>query len=261
MSAARLVTTDVSVSLGGKSVVQHASLRLEAGHFVALVGPNGAGKTSLLRAIAGLIPATGTIMLEGKNLSDLSMRERAKRIAYLPQGHAVHWPLAARDVVALGRYPHGVNDPARMLAPDLAIVREAMARTHTLEFADRPVQSLSGGEKARVMLARVFAMHAPLLLADEPTAALDPHHQIAIMQALKDEAKAGSLVIAVTHDIGLAARLADALILIDKGRIMAQGAPEAVLTPENLADVYGINAYIARHDGQPVILPWGITSP
>jgi iron complex transport system ATP-binding protein len=148
-----------------------------------------------------------------------------------------------------------------MQAPDIAIVHEAMARTDTLDFADRPVQALSGGEKARVMLARVFAMHAPLLLADEPTAALDPHHQLTIMQALKDEARAGALVIAVTHDIGLAARLADTLVLIDRGRITAQGTPEAVLTPENLANVYGINAYITRHDGQPVILPWGITAP
>lgn len=261
MSAARLVTTDVSVILGGKTVVQNATLACDAGQFVALVGPNGAGKTSLLRAIARLVPATGKIVIEGQTLASLSIRERAKLIAYLPQGHAVHWPLAARDIVALGRYPHGVNDPARMQAADRDIVNQAMARTQTLDFADRPVQSLSGGEKARVMLARVFAMQAPLLLADEPTAALDPRHQIAIMQALKDESGRGALVIAVTHDIGLAARLADTLILMDKGQIVAQGTPDTVLTPDSLAEVYGISAYIARHDGQPVIVPWGITTP
>ena len=262
MSAApvRLLVEHLNVSLGGKSVVQEACLACQAGQFIALVGPNGAGKTSLLRAIAGLVPATGKIMIEGEALASLPIRARARHIAYLPQGHAVHWPLASRDIVALGRYPHGVNDPARMQEPDLEIVNQAMARTQTLEFADRPVQSLSGGEKARVMLARVFAMQAPLLLADEPTAALDPRHQIAIMQALKEEAKRGALVIAVTHDIGLAARLADTLILMDKGRISAQGRPDDVLTPDNLANIYGIEAYIARHDGQSVIMPWG-TAP
>lgn len=251
-----LVTDNLTVRLGGIDVVRDASLRLDAGHFVALIGPNGAGKTSLLRAIAGLVASVGKVTVDGAPLAGLSMRERARRIAYLPQGHAVHWPLNARDVVALGRYPHGVNDPARMREPDIAIVHAAMVRTDTAGFARRPVQSLSGGEKARVMLARVFATQASILLADEPTAALDPHHQIAIFQTLKDEAARGRLVVAVTHDIGLAARLADTLILIDRGRIVAQGTSEEVLTENRLADVYGISAYCGRHDDQPVIVPW-----
>lgn len=252
-----LAIAGLGLRLAGVEVLHDLSLTLEAGHLVALVGPNGAGKTSLIRAVAGLVATSGTILLDGAPLDGLSMRDRARRIAYLPQGHAVHWPLSARDVVALGRYPHGVNDPARMPGPDSAIVDGAMARTGTQHLAARAVQTLSGGEKARVMLARVLAVQAPLLLADEPTAALDPRHQIAIMQTLKDEATRGALVIAATHDIGLAARLADRVVLMEAGRIMAHGRPDEVLTERALAEVYGITAYVARHEGQPVIMPWG----
>lgn len=256
MTAPHVCVSGLGVRLGGVDVVQGANLELAGGQLVALIGPNGAGKTSLLRALAGLTPASGSLHVQGKPLEALSIRERARHIAYLPQGHAVHWPLPARDIVALGRYPHGVTDPARLSASDAAIVEAAMTRTRTLEFADRPVQNLSGGERARVMLARVFAVQAPVLLADEPTAALDPRHQIAIMQALKDETGCGALVVAVTHDIGLAARLADRVILMDHGRIVAQGRPMEVLTPEHLDTVYGIRAHISEHEGQPLVVPW-----
>jgi iron complex transport system ATP-binding protein len=247
---------DVGVRLGGVAVVEAAGLSFRAGQFVALIGPNGAGKTSLLRAIAGLVPATGRIRIGGRDLGAMSLRDRAKAIAYLPQGHAVHWPLTARDAVALGRYPHGVDDPTRMRASDAAIVDDCMARTDTMPFAARAVQTLSGGERARVMLARVLAVKAGIVLADEPTAALDPLHQLGIMEALKTEASRGALVVAVTHDIGLAARLADRLILMDGGRIVAQGPPVDVLTDENLRRVYRVKAYLAEYEGKPVIVPW-----
>lgn len=251
-----LAAEDVGVAYGGCPVVTGASFGLDAGRLVALVGPNGAGKTTLLRALGGLAPSTGRIAVAGKDLSALAPPERARRIAFLPQGHVVHWPLSARDVVALGRYPHGVNDPARMGARDAAIVDEAMARTDATAFAGRQVTTLSGGERARVMLARVFAVGAPILLADEPTAALDPRHQIGIMIALKEEARRGALVIAVTHDLGLAARMADEVMVIDRGRIVARGAPRAVLTPTLLRDVYGVETLALEHEGEPVIVPW-----
>ncbi len=258
MSAAAqlLVAEDVGVAYGGCPVVTGASFGLDAGRLVVLVGPNGAGKTTLLRALGGLAPSTGRITIAGTDLAALAPPERARRIAFLPQGHVVHWPLSARDVVALGRYPHGVNDPARMGARDAAIVDEAMARTDATAFAGRQVTTLSGGERARVMLARVFAVGAPILLADEPTAALDPRHQIGIMAALREEARRGALVIAVTHDLGLAARMADEVMVIDRGRIVARGAPRTVLTLTLLREVYGVEALTLEHEGEPVIVPW-----
>ena len=161
---------------------------------MALVGPNGAGKTTLLRALAGLIPSDGAIQVGGEALSSLPLRERAKRFAYLPQGHIVHWPLPARDIVALGRFPHGVTDPARLAPRDVDAVLRAMQATDVVEFADRRVTELSGGERSRVALARVLAVEAPVILADEPTASLDPRHQIDVMKNLRtaaDDGRAG----------------------------------------------------------------------
>ncbi|MFN3567176.1 MAG: ABC transporter ATP-binding protein, partial [Burkholderiaceae bacterium] len=161
-----LVANSLSVAYGDKMVVRNVSFSLAPGRMVALIGPNGAGKTSLLRALAGLAPSTGTLTIDGRDAAQLAPRDRARRIAYLPQGHTVHWPLNARDVVALGRYPHGVSDPTRMGECDSAIVDEAMERTDATAFATRNILTLSGGERARVMLARVFAVEASVLLAD-----------------------------------------------------------------------------------------------
>ena len=254
----RIAAAGLGVVLGGTPILKNISLDLSGGRFVALIGPNGAGKTTLLRALAGLVPASGTITLDGTPLAAMSRRERARRIAYLPQGHHVHWPLAARDIVALGRFPHGVNDPATMGAPHAAIVDAAMARTGTAQFAERVIQTLSGGERARVMLARVLAVEAPVLLADEPTASLDPRHQLAVMQDLKAEARRGTLVIAVTHDLSLAARLADVVILMANGAIAAQGLPAEVFTPELLAAIYGIRAVRQEIDGETLLVPWEV---
>jgi len=254
--SAILEARGLSVSLSGQPIVRDVSLALPAGRLVMLIGPNGAGKTTLLRALAGLVPSTGDLRLEGMPLATLPRRTRAQRLAYLPQGHQVHWPLPVRDIVALGRLPHGADDPARLDPRDSAIVKAAMARTGTLDLADRPVQQLSGGERARVMLARVLAVEAPVLFADEPTASLDPRHQLGVMQDLKAEAKRGALVIAVTHDLALAARLADSVILMAEGRIAAEGAPEAVFTSENLAQVYGIRAIRQQIGGETLLVPW-----
>ena len=182
------------MTLSGRTVLSDVSLSLSSSHLVALVGPNGAGKTTLLRALAGLIPSSGTVHVGGEALSALSLRERAKRFAYLPQGHLVHWPLPARDIVALGRFPHGVTDPARLAPKDVDAVQRAMQATDVMEFADRPVTELSGGERSRVALARVLAVEAPIILADEPTASLDPRHQIDVMKSLRTAADTGVLV-------------------------------------------------------------------
>jgi iron complex transport system ATP-binding protein len=221
-----------------------------------LVGPNGAGKTTLLHGLAGLVSSSGTVEVNGDHLSSLPLRERAKRFGYLPQGHLVHWPLPAKDVVALGRYPHGATDPARLSPRDEAAVLRAMQATNVVEFSERPVTELSGGERSRVALARVLAVEAPIVLADEPTASLDPRYQIDVMINLRGAADRGVLVVVVTHDLGLAARFADTVLVLSDGRLVAQGKPAEALSEQVMADVFRISAYRADYRNEAVILPW-----
>jgi iron complex transport system ATP-binding protein len=252
-----LTAEKLNVALGGRSVLSDVSLSLSSGHLVALVGPNGAGKTTLLRALAGLIPSEGSIHVAGEALASLPLRERAKRFAYLPQGHIVHWPLPARDIVALGRYPHGVTDPARLTLRDSEAVLRAMQATDVVAFSDRRVTELSGGERSRVALARVLAVEAPVILADEPTASLDPRHQIDVMKNLRSAADKDVLVIVVTHDLGLAARFADHVMVLSEGRLASQGAPAEALSEQVMANVFRISAYRAEYQREAVIVPWG----
>ena len=251
-----LAAQQLEVKLSGRTVLHDVSLSLSSGHLVALVGPNGAGKTTLLRALAGLVSSTGTVEVAGDRLSSLALRERAKRFGYLPQGHLVHWPLPAKDVVALGRYPHGATDPARLSPRDEAAVLRAMQATNVVEFSERSVTELSGGERSRVALARVLAVEAPIVLADEPTASLDPRYQIDVMINLRGAADRGVLVVVVTHDLGLAARFADTVLVLSDGRLVAQGKPAEALSEQVMADVFRISAYRADYRNEAVILPW-----
>jgi iron complex transport system ATP-binding protein len=251
-----LTTRDLNVKLGGRAVLSDISFSMPSGQLVALVGPNGAGKTTLLRALAGLLPSGGAVDVGGEALSTLSLRDRAKRFGYLPQGHIVHWPLSAHDIVALGRYPHGATDPARLTPGDAEAVLRAMKAADVMEFSARRVTELSGGERSRVALARVFAVEAPVILADEPTASLDPRHQIDVMKALRAAADRGTLVIVVTHDLGLAGRFADSVLVLSQGRLLAQGAPADALSEQIMADVFRVSAYRAEHQRETVIVPW-----
>ena len=230
---------------------------------VAGAGPSGrAGRAERRRQdhaaarAGGLLPSDGEVQVGGDALAALSLRERAKRFAYLPQGHVVHWPLPARDIVALGRYPHGATDPARLSPRDTEAVLRAMQAVDVMEFAERPVTELSGGERSRVALARVLAVEAPVILADEPTASLDPRHQIDVMKNLRATADKGVLVIVVTHDLGLAARFADHVLVLREGRLVSQGAPAEALSEAVMADVFRISAYRAEYQREAVIVPW-----
>lgn len=254
--AVSLTIQNLSVPLGGRTVIHHISSKLEGGHLVALVGPNGVGKTTLLRAIAGLIASSGAIHVDGLALSDLPLRERAKIFGYLPQGHVIHWPLRVRDVVALGRFPHGATDPVRLPEADAVAVARAIKAADVTSLADRRVTELSGGERSRVALARVLAVEAPVVLADEPTASLDPRYQLDIMNVLRSVANGGSLVVVVTHDLSLAARFADTVLVLSDGRLVAQGSPEHALSETIMEDVFRVDSFRANFRDRSVILPW-----
>ncbi|WP_324741131.1 ABC transporter ATP-binding protein [Tsuneonella sp. CC-YZS046] len=250
------ITLDaVDVALGGRGVVKGASARLDPGQMIGIIGPNGAGKSTLVRAMLGLTPlAGGAILIDGQPIERIARRDIAAKLAYLPQGQTLHWPLSVERLVALGRLPH-LGPLSRITARDMAIVEQAMLRADVLELRRRSAIELSGGERARVMLARALAVGAPGLVADEPLASLDPGHQIDVMEMLAREAAHGALVIAVLHDLTMAARHCDRLLLIDKGRLVADGAPAHVLTPERLDAVYGIRALVQAAGSAPVIVP------
>ncbi len=251
----KLHAANVVVRLGDALIVDGAALDLRAGELTVLIGPNGAGKTTLMRALAGLVPAEGRIEIEGKPLAALTVRDRARRIAYLPQGHVFHWPMPVQAVIALGRYPYADAFSAVTDADRQAVAR-ALTATGTESFAHRAVTTLSGGERARVALARALACEAPIMLADEPTVSLDPRHQLVVMELLVRAAHDGGAVLAIGHDLALAARFADRIVIMDRGRLVADGSPREVLTVERIAAVFGVEAMIAedRSGTHPVLL-------
>jgi iron complex transport system ATP-binding protein len=246
---------DITVKLGGRHVLDRVSCTIPRGALVCLLGPNGAGKTTLLKAIAGLVPHAGRLTIEGREIATMTAVERARTFAYLPQGHVAHWPISAREAVAIGRIPHGAG-AGRLSASDTAAIDRALAATDATHLADRPITALSGGERGRVMLARALAVEAPVLLADEPIAALDPAHQLVVMALLARAATRGTTVIAAIHDLTLATRFGQACLVLSGGRLAGHGPPREVLGPELLADVFGIAALHLEHDGKPLVVPW-----
>jgi iron complex transport system ATP-binding protein len=250
----------VTVRRGPCPVVDAVSLRLGPGELVGLLGPNGAGKTTLMRAVLGLVPAEGGIALGDAPLGSLGPRARALRAAYLPQEREIAWPLAVEALVGLGRHPHRSRGAA--LSPaDRAAVETALARADAAHLRQRPATELSGGERARVLVARALAQDAPLLLADEPTAGLDPAHAIGLMETFASLARTGHGVLVSLHDLALAARHCHRIVLMEAGRIVADGPPEAVLTPGRLAATYGVTAHVARDAHGPIIVPTGRIRP
>lgn len=246
----------LGVTLGKRTVLREVTTSFAPGTLTGIVGPNGAGKSTLARAMLALVPATGRVLVDGGEARSLPRADLAKRIAYLPQGQTLHWPLSVERLVGLGRLPH-LGPMSRVAEGDAAAIQRAMARADVTALRDRIATELSGGERARVLLARALAVEAPGLIADEPLASLDPGHQIDVMDLLQAEARAGALVVAVLHDLTMAARYCDRLLLIDRGTVVADGPPAEVLTPANLRAVYGIDARVDTSGAWPNITTLG----
>lgn len=235
-----LVFDNVSVTFGPRKALDRVTAGLRAGTVTGIVGPNGAGKTTLLRAALGLQRlAQGAVRVLDKPLSGWSREGLARAMAYLPQGGEARWPMLATDVVLLGRLPYraGFSPPG---LDDRLAVDDALARCDASIFAARRMDELSAGERARVLFARALATGACILLADEPAAFLDPAHQIRLMELLKEEARRGTAVAVTLHDLSLAACHCDEILVLQEGRVAAEGAPESALSDDTLARVFRI---------------------
>ena len=256
-----LVADALSLRLGGKPVLDAVSAAFARGRVTAILGPNGAGKSTLLACLAGLrAPDAGAVLLSGVPRTSLHRRVLARLIGFLPQTADVHWDIDVATLVALGRFPH--RGRWGDSADDCAAVTRAMAATDVAQFGARSVTSLSGGERARVLLARVLAGEPDWLLADEPLANLDPAHQLDALDCLRGVAGAGAGVIVVLHDLNHAARVADDIVLMRDGRVIAQGAPQTVLTPPLIAATYGVETEIGTTpSGARVIVSTGRCAP
>jgi iron complex transport system ATP-binding protein len=241
-----LEATGLGFAYGPRTVLDQVSLAVGRGEMVAVIGPNGSGKTTLVRLLAAVLePQAGSVRLAGRPLAAYRRRELARRLAVVPQDAAVEFPFTALEVVLMGRAAH-LPPLAFPRAHDLAVAREAMSRLDVADVEERPLDRLSGGERQRVLLARALAQEPEALLLDEPTTHLDLRHQTAFHDVVRDLCRErGVAVVSVLHDLNLAAMYADRLVLLGRGRVLAAGAPAAVLTPETLADAFGTAVHVA----------------
>ena len=237
---------------GERRILDDIHVRFESGSVTAVLGPNGAGKSTLLASIAGLLkPASGAIHLDGQSTLTMNSLARARRIAFLPQSPEIAWPIDVETLVGLACIPfHGVTSSAE----DAAAVARAMESTHIAQWSKRIVTTLSGGERARSLLARIFAGEPQWILADEPFAGLDPSHQFEAADLLCAFARGGRGVVLTIHDLTLAARIADRIVILQDGRIVADGTPAEALTPAILRSVYDIDAEWLNPAGQAPLI-------
>ncbi len=238
----------VSFHYGARPVLRGVSFQAQAGKISAVLGPNGSGKTTLLRTMLGYLkPSAGTVRVAGRAVGDYGRREFARKVAAVPQETPVDFPFTVTELVLMGRAPHvgvlGLEGRA-----DLRAAEEAMDRCGVRELAARPIHALSGGELRRAFVARALAQQADVLLLDEPTSGLDIHHQVAIFEVLKDEARAGRTVVVVVHDLNLAASYCDRLLLLKDGAALAAGTVEEVLTYRLVRECYGVDVYVGVNE-------------
>ena len=259
MKESMLEADTLTVGYGRVRVLDRVSVSASMGSLVGLVGPNGAGKTTLIRVLGGLlVPDSGKVFLEGERLDQLSHNSRARRLGYLSQDRNVYWPVTVERLVSLGRLPHrGLWDS--LSEEDAEAIEAALISADVADLKHRTVTALSGGELARVLLARVLAGGPKILLADEPVSGLDPEQSLQVLEVLRNLVRAGCLVIIVIHDLTLASRFCDRLILLKQGQLIADGSPKEVLSPAHLASVYGIDAATVIHGREQAVLPWART--
>ncbi len=249
-----LTLEGATVALGGRDVLRSISAQFTSGRVTVVLGPNGAGKSTLAQLLAGILtPHAGAAMIDGAPIAGLTARDRARRIGYLPQALTAHWDMRVEELVALGRLPH--RGAFAALSPaDREAIAAAMAATDTQRFASRSIGTLSGGEAARVHLARVLAGTPDWIIADEPLEGLDPAHRLDVLDRLRAAATAGAGVIVILHDLTHAARVADDALLIRDGGLVSMGAARDVLTPAILAPVYGVRLFEGVDDGGAALL-------
>ena len=243
-----LISLDkLSVFRGECPVVDNVTLTLEPGDFLGLIGPNGAGKTTLMRAALGILEHKGS-----SSLAALSQSDRAKQAAWLPQIREIAWGLSVRDLVGLGRLPFG------LIQKNDAHVEAAITKMDLGAFSDRIATELSGGEQARVLIARALAQDTPILMADEPTASLDPANQISTLKIFSELAQDGKGIMSSIHDLGLAVRYCTKLALLDRGKLVAFGSADEVLTPDNLQTVFSIEAHYEKTEEGVIFQPLSV---
>lgn len=246
----------LGLTLNGHSILSDISVSLGEGEILGLIGPNGAGKTSLLRILASLQrPNQGKYVFAGVDIDRLKRDRLARSVGYLPQGSPAHWPLRVRRVIELGRLPYqGLS--RKLTESDMEAVLTASKQTEVEHLLDRIVTTLSGGERTRVLLARLFATRPTVILADEPVAALDPYHQLHVMEILRDHARQGGAVVVVLHDLNHAARFCDRLLLLDKGKVAACGDVRQLLEQDLLQNVYRIDLRVFCDEQGFSLTPW-----
>ncbi|MEW5706845.1 MAG: ABC transporter ATP-binding protein [Actinomycetota bacterium] len=251
-----LEVKDLSIEYGNRSVVSQMELSLKNGNFLAIVGPNGSGKTTLLRAISKVLkPKTGVIYVDGSDIAPLSRRSLARKVAVVPQESLTAFSFTALQVVMMGRTPH-LSRWQTEGALDYDIAKDAMQMANCWHLRDRPINELSGGEKQRVIIAQALAQEPKLILLDEPTLHLDIGQQLEIMELLKQLSADGLSILAVLHDLNIAAYYADHLMLVKEGRIEAVGSPQEIVTENNIRRVFGITVEVKKHSltGKPYIV-------
>lgn len=255
MTGIRISAHDIDVTLESHPILEGVTLDVVAGEVLALVGPNGAGKSTLLSVLSGdRRPGRGRVEYDGRDVTTMKHLELARIRSVLTQENTVSFAFRVQQVVEMGRSPWGRTPDYEN---DRSAVAEAMATTDVTHLADRRYTSLSGGEKARVSLARVLAQHTDIVFLDEPTAALDLKHQEDVMHTARTLARAGRAVVVVLHDLSLAGAYADRIALLTRGRLVTAGSPDEVLTAEQVRDAYGLDVQILRQPetGRPIVLP------
>ncbi len=252
----RLEIAGVTAHLGPRAVLEGIDLVVAPGEVLGVLGRNGAGKTTLLRVAGGaLAPDAGRVLLDGRELASIPRRERARIVAVVPQDTQVPFPFSVVELVLMGRTPH-LGFLGFEGAHDLDVARAALDRMGIAALADRSVLTLSGGERQLAMVARALAQQPRLLLLDEPTAFLDLRHRLEVLTVVRELAAAGGSALVVSHDLGVAARFCDRLVLLDGGRVLASGPPRDVLTADSLRTAFGIEADVSiAADGVPLVVP------